>query len=155
MLKPFKIRRSVAMTAAALVLASGATVATTGTAHADDFHCGLFQGGTAGSPWYGWALSPCIEQDPHGGGYLAYMQGHGGTTDVRAYVGIYDSCNGVTYGINGDSDANHWLPGGGYPDPWVWSSHKDISCSSGVWAIGRIFESGNGSPWAWSERDPV
>ncbi|WP_131736221.1 hypothetical protein [Actinomadura roseirufa] len=154
MLKPSRTRRAIAMTAATLALTGGMTAATTGTAHADDWRCGPFQGGDYEAPWYSWSLSPCIEYDAEAGGYRAYLQGHLGTTDVRAYLGIYNSCNGVTYGINGDSDANHWVPRS-YPDHWLWSPAVNITCSSGVWAIGRIFESGHGSPWAWSTRAPV
>ncbi|GAA4638966.1 hypothetical protein GCM10023196_098720 [Actinoallomurus vinaceus] len=147
MFKPSKTRRAVATTAAALALTGGATVAMTGTAHAGQWACGEWQGGT--SPWNNWFLMPCIKHDD--AGYVASFQGHGGSTDVRAYVGIYDSCNGATYGMNPDSDYNHWWPGSN-TDPYINSYHVNISCSSGVWAIGRVFESGNGSPWAWSRR---
>ncbi|WP_030240525.1 hypothetical protein [Streptomyces sp. NRRL S-350] len=118
-----------------------------GAALATDVSCGDYQGGGSGSPWYGWQLKPCIYKEPDGG-YLSTVSAVGGSTDVRLYTGVYDSCNGVTYGINGDSSQNHAYPTYG----WTAGSEVYINCPTGLWGIARLTDSGNGSPWTWSTR---
>ncbi|MDT0453810.1 hypothetical protein [Streptomyces hesseae] len=156
MLKVPRVRRVIAVPAAILAFAGGATVTAAGTASAQadtQYGCALqYQGNTDGSPWYGWGLKPCIVKSGYDGSYYAYVMGMGGSTDVRVYVGVYNSCTGVTSGMNGDSDANHFVPAPGLTHYLYGSDNVNISCSSGVWAIARLFESGHGSPWAWSER---
>ncbi|MEV5952085.1 hypothetical protein [Streptomyces sp. NPDC051993] len=151
MFKLPRTRRAMAMTAAVLALAGGATVTTAGTAQAYPLgNCGDLQGITPGAPWYSWSVRTCsINEDyPYGNTYVADVTAYGGSTDVRVYVGLYDSCNGVTYALNGDSDANHFFPSS--REHRLTSAEVDLSCPSGVWAIARIFNNGQGSPWVWS-----
>ncbi|GAA4834758.1 hypothetical protein [Kitasatospora terrestris] len=145
-----ELRRTVAMATAALVIAGGATLTSAGSAGAATPSCGSDQGGTSGAPWYSWHLVPCVNYDSYNNKYYPTVHIWGGSTDVRIYQGIYDSCNGVTYGVNGDSNSNHIFPG----DNWIVAGNSvpNPYCGSGVWAIARISESGNGSPWAWSSR---
>ncbi|MCX4750097.1 hypothetical protein OG455_32055 [Kitasatospora sp. NBC_01287] len=146
--KALGLRRTIAMAAAGVSLAAGVTFLGAGAAHADAQLCGAVnQGGADGSPWNHWELTPCIVEANDGGFYTrTYLTG--GSTDVRVYSGVYDSCNGVTYGVNGDSDANHFFQGqsGWFTTGEVYGLH----CSNGLWAISRVFSNGNGSPWAWS-----
>ncbi|MDI2126566.1 hypothetical protein [Yinghuangia seranimata] len=148
-----RIRRTVALATATAALAGLATIAGAGTAHADAELCGTRnQGGSPGSPWYGWALTPCIDQSsmyPYPFYSRVYVTG--GSTDVRVYTGVYDSCNGVTYGINGDSPDNLVFAG---QSKWVYSRYvPSPHCpgdAGGVRGIARITESGHGSPWVRS-----
>ncbi|WP_159030491.1 hypothetical protein [Streptomyces sp. CB01201] len=143
--------RAAAVSIAALALASGNIISTAGTAQASWIeHCGNDQGGSSGAPWYGWTLNTCILKTDWGT-IEARVHGSGGDTDVRVYVGVYNSCNGITYGINGDSESNHFypFPGNSY---FQLSNEVNLSCSSGLWGIARLSESGNGSPWVWSSR---
>ena len=145
--KTSRLRRTLALTTAAIALAGGVTLSATGTAQADASRCGTVdQGGT--SQWYNWKLTPCMWVATGGTTYYSNVYVRGGTTDVRVYTGVYDSCNGVTYGLNGDSAANHV-----YPGQSVWVRSNDVSnihCANGLWGIARVFSNGVGSPWAWS-----
>lgn len=144
-----KIRRAIAMASAALALASATTLTLAGSASADTTVCGPPQGGTSGAPWYGYTMVPCVVKHDFGV-YYSYVTMSGGSTDVRVYTGVYNKCDGVTYGINGDSPSNHIYPGGGT----VVSKWAYTRCSSGLWGIARLTNSGDGSPWAWSEMMP-
>lgn len=140
-----RLRRTIAMAAAALSIAGSVTLTTAGTAGAASAapSCGPAQG-----PWYGWALAPCVREISPGV-YQSYVVMTGGDTDVRVYTGVYNKCDGVTYGIPGDSAANHVYPNGGAT--WYFSNSTPyINCPAGVWGIARITNNGVGSPWAWS-----
>lgn len=145
MLKLGKARRSLALTAATLSVVGCTTLATSGAAHATTWTevCGPWQGSTAnGAPWYSWQLLPCIDSDGHGD-YFSDVYARGGSTDVRLYTGVYDNCNGVTYGL----DDNLAYPTTGYAQSYTVTPPP---CSKGFWGIARLTESGNGSPWVWS-----
>ncbi|WP_329586111.1 hypothetical protein OG500_34745 [Kitasatospora sp. NBC_01250] len=142
LLKTPRLRRTMAAAAATLTIAGGATLTTAGTANATSSEqCGPVQG-----PWYGWSLQPCVDEVAPGV-YYSRVHMTGGDTDVRIYTGVYDKCNGVTYGIPGDSPANDIFPG----SAWFYSYQSNISCSQGVWGIARVADDGVGAPWAWSQ----
>ncbi|MEY9943266.1 hypothetical protein [Kitasatospora sp. GAS1066B] len=144
LLKTPKLRRTIAMAAAVLTIAGGATLTTAGTANANvgGEQCGPSQG-----PWWGWTLQPCVDEVSPGVYYSRVLM-MGGSTDVRVYTGVYDKCNGVTYGIPGDSPANDIFPG----TAWFYSYQTPyINCSQGVWGIARVADDGIGASWAWSQ----
>ncbi|GAA1214461.1 hypothetical protein GCM10009665_00250 [Kitasatospora nipponensis] len=58
-----------------------------------------------------WALTPCVRLSSSSLANHSSVHVTGGSTDVRVYTGVYDSCNGVTYGINGDSAGDILFPG--------------------------------------------
>ncbi|MEV7776128.1 hypothetical protein [Kitasatospora sp. NPDC086791] len=139
---------AVALAGVALVGVAGAGTANATTDAGTGLGtCGPGQGGGLNSPWYGWTLTPCVNIDSSG--YLySTVTASGGQTDVRLYTGVYDNCNGVTYGINGDSTQNHAWPTYGYTE----SYHVNPPyCAKGYWGIARLTNNGQGSPWAWSQ----
>ncbi|MDI2128334.1 hypothetical protein [Yinghuangia seranimata] len=92
---PFKrARRTLAAAAATAAIASGITLATGTSAHADTF-CNTGHLSPTYPVHYGWTISMCLTSE--GGGYWnGKVQATGGYTDVRLFVETGDACNDVS-----------------------------------------------------------
>ncbi len=143
MLKIRNARRTVAVAATILAVAGGTTFATAGTAQADSNPVcnGPWAGGGAGSPWYSWKLGVCIVEGDDGGFYSSAI-GIDGSTDVRIYVGILDTCNGVIYNTNN---------GLAYPNTAEVSSNGELfNNECALEGVAWLTESGHSSPRIYS-----
>ncbi|MEY9962514.1 hypothetical protein ABIA33_000540 [Streptacidiphilus sp. MAP12-16] len=125
MLKLRKTRRTIALTAATLALAGGATIATAGAAHADS--CGGY------STSYGASVGVCFSGSGSTSGYISWnINTSGSRTDERMYFTLHSNCRSWTWSVNDYQG----------PD----SSSASAYCSSGgFWASSYSTESGNRS----------
>ncbi|GAA2811079.1 hypothetical protein GCM10010441_39640 [Kitasatospora paracochleata] len=89
MLRLRNIRRTAALSTAALSLAGAATVTAAGTAHASSY-C------AAPTHWGAWAITACVGLTPGYNTISAYTEADAvpHATDVRIYTQLWRSCDG-------------------------------------------------------------
>lgn len=92
MLRLRNIRRTAALSAAALALAGTATVTAAGTASANGFpFCA-----DSWTTWGAWSIRACVLWDSNDDSVEAYTEGDAlpHATDVRLYTQLWESCDG-------------------------------------------------------------
>ncbi|MBD0742345.1 hypothetical protein [Streptomyces sp. CBMA152] len=133
------LRRAIAMTATALVLAGGTTLTTTSVASARSW-CGGQVLATQNLQ-YGYHVTPCVYSN-----HNVDFRWTGGTTDVRAFTALGDPCD-PRDGVDTPEPGRHVNPG--TTDMWM----NFNPCGGQLNLYSYLKESGTSHPGAyWSYR---